>query len=193
MHGLSVKSNTKGVFDWELTASRYDYLEDHQAPERGLANTLPGRGCDGGPGTIADGDGTGWNTLAWKGTWRPAAAHVADFGLQQDSYVLQYLTSNAAGSWLDGPPASVVSDVGGRTQLRSLWGQDSWGFAPAWKTVLGLRGEHWTASQGFTRIAGAPTAAGGHQRCWWTRPRRRAPSRTSRPRPRCPGSGSPTR
>ena len=28
MHGLSIKSNTKGVFDWELAASLYDYQTD---------------------------------------------------------------------------------------------------------------------------------------------------------------------
>ena len=47
-------------------------------------------------------------------------------------------------------PGSVVSNVGGRTQTQSAWVQDSWGFAPQWKAVLGLRYEHWQAKDGFT-------------------------------------------
>jgi iron complex outermembrane receptor protein len=156
MHGLSVKSHTQGTFDWEFAASLYDYDKDIKRQTSGT-NTPPGA-RDGGPGTIADGSGTGWNTLAVKGTWRPdgmKGAHIVDAGLQQDSYKLDYVTSNAVGSWLVGNPGAVLSDVGGRTRLRSVWGQDAWTFAPQWKTVLGGRFEHWQAFDGRTRIFNA--------------------------------------
>ena len=154
MHGFSVKSNTQGVFDWELSASLYDYDKDIKRQNSGT-NTPPAA-FGGGPGTIADGSGTGWNTLAARGTWRPfgaKGAHIVDAGLQQDSYKLDYVTRTALGSWLNGPPDKPVSDVGGRTRLRSIWGQDAWAFAPDWKTVLGGRYEHWEAFDGRTRIA----------------------------------------
>jgi iron complex outermembrane receptor protein len=155
MHGFSLKTNTQGTFDWEIAASLYDYDEDLKR-QNAAGNVQPGA-RSGGPGTIADGSGTGWNTLGLKGTWRPfgaKGAHIVDFGVQQDSYRLEYVTHTAA-DWLAGAPATVASDVGGRTRLRSVWAQDAWAFAPAWKTVLGGRFEHWQAYQGRTRIPGA--------------------------------------
>ncbi len=81
-----------------------------------------------------------------------------DFGLQQDSYQLRYRTSNIAGNWITDPAGTVASDVGGQTRLNSLWAQDAWRLAKDWKTVLGLRAEQWTASDGYTRIPGAAPA-----------------------------------
>ncbi|VTU14600.1 TonB-dependent receptor [Variovorax sp. RA8] len=151
MHGLSVKSNTRGEWDWEVAASLYDYARDRQ---RAPTVALP-LAAIGGTGTLQDQDGTGWNTLAAKGTWRPwgvGGAHIVDFGIGRDAYKLSIAKNNVLGNWLDGPalPGSLVSHVGGRTQTRSAWIQDSWGFAPRWKAVLGLRYEHWQAKDGFT-------------------------------------------
>lgn len=159
MHGVSLKSNTRGVFDWEIAASLYDYAKDSKR-QNSAGNTLPGA-ATGGAGTLADGGGTGWNNLALKGVWRPEGlqgAHTVDFGFQQDSYRLRYLTSNIAGNYLADGPGAVASDVGGRTRLRSLYAQDAWAFAPRWKAVLGARAEWWTAQDGFTRIPGAAPA-----------------------------------
>ncbi|MDQ7958807.1 MAG: TonB-dependent receptor [Pseudomonadota bacterium] len=154
MHGLSVKSRTQGVFDWEVAASLYDYRRDQQ---RAPTVALP-LAAFGGAGTLQDQDGTGWNTLALKGTWRPDGphgAHIVDFGIGRDSYKLAIDKNNVVGSWLTGPanPLSVVSDVGGRSRTTSAWVQDAWRFAPDWKAVLGLRWEDWKASSGFTATA----------------------------------------
>lgn len=159
MHGLSVKSNTKGVFDWEVAASLYDYNKDAKR-QNAAGNPLPAAD-NGGAGTIADGAGTGWNTLALKGIWRPGGikgAHIVDFGFQQDSYTLKYRTSNIAGNWITDAPGSLASNVGGKTRLQSLYAQDAWAFAPQWKAVLGGRAEQWTASSGFTQIPGSTPA-----------------------------------
>ncbi|CAN5669398.1 TonB-dependent receptor [soil metagenome] len=159
MHGLSVKSHTQDVFDWEVAASLYDYNKDDKR-QNAVGNTLPGA-ATGGAGTLADGSGTGWNTLALKGTWRPdgmKGAHIVDFGFQQDSYKLTYLTSNIAGNYLTDPAGSVASNVGGKTRLQSLYAQDAWAFTPGWKAVLGARAEQWTASNGYTQIPGAAPA-----------------------------------
>ncbi|WP_298930334.1 TonB-dependent receptor [uncultured Ramlibacter sp.] len=156
MHGLSVKSHGKGVFDWEVAASLYGYGKDEKR-QNGLANSLPAA-ASGGAGTIADGQGTGWNNLALKGIWRPQGpqgAHAVDFGWQRDSYKLAYLTSNIPGDYLSDGAGPVASDVGGRALLQSLYAQDAWAFAPRWKAVLGGRAEWWTASDGHTRIPGA--------------------------------------
>lgn len=149
MHGLSVKSRTGGTWDWELAASLYDYAKDQQ---RAPTIALP-QAANGGAGTLQDQDGTGWNTLAAKGTWRPlgaGGAHIVDFGIGRDAYKLQILKSNVVGSWLVGPAGSLVSEVGGRTETWSAWAQDTWSFAPRWKAVLGLRYEDWAASDGLS-------------------------------------------
>ena len=157
MHGLTVKSHTQGEWDWEVDASLYDYRKD-QKRQNAAGNTLP-NALSGGAGTLADGNGTGWNNLAVKGTWRPGGAqgeHVVDFGLQQDSYELQYVTSNIPGNWLEDDAGVLASSVGGKTRLRSVYAQDAWAFAPSWKTVLGLRAEWWQAYDGHTTFS--PTA-----------------------------------
>jgi iron complex outermembrane receptor protein len=160
MHGLSVKSHTRGVFDWEVAASLYDYRTDSKR-QNGGGNALPAA-ATGGAGTLADGAGTGWATLALKGIWRPEGvkgAHIVDFGYQQDHYKLNYLTSNITGNWITDPAGSLANNVGGKTQLQSLYAQDAWAFAPKWKTVLGVRAERWTASGGLTAFSASSSLA----------------------------------
>ena len=149
MHGLSLKSNTKGVWDWEVAASLYDFRKDQI---RSATTFQPGA-LNGGAGILQDQNGTGWNTLALKGIWRPAGiqgAHIADFGYQQGSYKLRVLRSNIAANWKTDDPSTLANDVGGNTRSRSVYAQDTWRFAPLWKTVLGARVENWNASNGFT-------------------------------------------
>lgn len=160
LHGLSVQRRTQGTFDWEVAASLYDYGKDEKR-SNASSNALPGAAI-GGAGTIADGSGTGWNNLALRGTWRPAGPkgeHVVDFGAQQDHYRLRYLTSNISGNWLSDGAGSLASEVGGRTQLQSFYAQDTWRFAPMWRAVLGLRSEHWQASDGLTRFSASNSAS----------------------------------
>lgn len=154
MHGVSLKSHTQGSFDWELSASLYDYGKDQQ---RVPTVALPAANL-GGSGTRQDQGGTGWNTLAAKGTWRPQGlkgAHIVDFGLGRDAYQLNISKFNVLGDWQSGPAnaQSVVNQVGGRAQTRYVWAQDSWQLAKDWKAVLGLRWEDWTASQGISATA----------------------------------------
>ncbi len=154
IHGLTVRSNTQGLWDWEAAASLYTYNTD-TLRQNAASNTLPGA-AGGGSGTIANGAGSGWNTLALRGTWRPEGIrgeHIVDVGVQQYAYQLRYLTSQTSGSWTDGPAGASVSNVQGDTVLRALWAQDTWAFAPRWKTVLGARLENWQASNGSTSFS----------------------------------------
>jgi iron complex outermembrane receptor protein len=157
MHGLTVKSNTKGVFDWELAASLYDYDEDTL---RAATVAVPGA-LNGGAGRIVDGSGTGWNTFAAKGIWRPGAGHIVEFGYQREAYKLSSI-ENATPDWIDGAPAARNSAFGGRTRTQALYAQDTWRFAPDWKAVLGLRMERWDASEG--RTANATTSVAHPER-----------------------------
>ena len=151
MHGLSIKSHTKGEWDWELAASLYRYHRDDKR-QNASANAQPGA-LDGGTGTLADGSGTGWTTLAGKGTWRPPqaqGAHVVDFGVQLDRYRLRYLTSTITGNYLGDAAGDLASNVQGETALNSVWAQDVWRFDERWKAVLGGRFEQWEAKEGRT-------------------------------------------
>jgi iron complex outermembrane receptor protein len=154
MHGLSLKSRTQGVWDWEVAASLYDYRSDTL---RAATTAMPAA-LTGGRGRIVDGRGTGWNTLAFKGTWRPdgtQGAHIVDMGVQRDSYQLRSI-ENATDNWINGNPGARNQAFKGDTELLGVWVQDTWKLAPQWKAVLGLRGERWSASGGQT--ANATTA-----------------------------------
>lgn len=156
MQGLSLKSNTQGTWDSEVAASRYDYAMDElRAATVALPDALAG-----GTGTLTDQDGTGWGTLALKATWRPRGMdgeHIIDLGYQLDGYQLRILRSNL-GNWLSGAPVSLNTDVGGKTRLQSVYGQDTWSFADKWKTVLGVRVEEWQAFDGYTTNATSSTS-----------------------------------
>jgi iron complex outermembrane receptor protein len=147
MHGLSVKSHTRSRWDWEATASRYDYAHDlvrAQVPNV----AAPNAGANG--GRITDQQGTGWSTLAAKGTWRPqgpGGEHVVEFGVQRDAFKLRTTVSDRP-DWMAGAAGARFSAFTGRTTLTSLWAQDAWRMAPAWRAVLGARIERWRADQG---------------------------------------------
>lgn len=151
MHGLTVKSNTKSVFDWEVAASRYDYSRDIlRAP-----TTARPAAASGGAGRIVDQGGTCWNTLSLKGVYRPdgmRGAHIFDFGYQRAAYKLSTI-ERAASNWLSGEPGARNQAFVGRTSIDSLFVQDTWKLAQDWKTVLGARFEHWEGSDGETANA----------------------------------------
>jgi iron complex outermembrane receptor protein len=146
MHGLSIKTHGREHWNWEIAASVYDYADDiTRAP-----TTARPAADIGGAGRITDQDGTGWRALAVRGSWRPSGgdgAHVIDLGVQLGDYRLQTLVSSTA-DWIGGAASSRVSEFAGRTELASVYAQDSWQFADAWRATLGARVEHWQASEG---------------------------------------------
>ncbi|HEY6640617.1 TonB-dependent receptor [Povalibacter sp.] len=146
MHGIALKSDTRGTWDWEVAASLYDYARDEV---RSPLGALPAA-ASGGAGRITDQDGTGWNAIALKGTWRPggvAGNHVIDVGYQRDAHKLRTLVSNTD-DWLSGAAMTRFSAFQGDTRLQSLYAQDTWRFATDWRATLGLRFEEWQASNG---------------------------------------------
>lgn len=156
IHGLSVKRSARDVFDWEVAASTYDYATDLVRSN----NPAPGV-IAAGAGRLTDQEGTGWRTLAARGTWRPggnAGAHIVDFGVQDDVYRLRTLVS-ATNDWSGGAAGARISAFNGNTGLRSLYAQDTWRFAERWRTVLGARAEQWRAWGGQT---GSATTVAGH-------------------------------
>ena len=147
-HGLSLKSNTRGTWDWEAAFSLYDYAKDEvRSP---LATRFMPGAAAGGAGRITDLKGTGWNTFALKGIWRPdglEGTHTVEGGFQRDAFKLRTLVSDTP-DWQGGDAGARVSAFNGNTTLQSVWAQDAWRIAPQWKAVLGARIEEWQASNG---------------------------------------------
>ncbi len=146
MHGLSIKTHGRDQWNWEIAASVYDYADDIT---RAPTVALPAANI-GGAGRITDQSGTGWRALALRGTWRPQGvdgAHLIDFGYQLDADELQTLVSNTA-DWIGGPVDARFSAFRGKTQLQSLYAQDSWLFTDDWRATFGVRVERWQAYDG---------------------------------------------
>jgi len=142
--GLSLSSHTDGVFDFDLTATTFDYIKSHQ---RTPAAALPG-GFTGGAGTYAQLDDTGWYTLDANGKWRPGAAHTVTFGAHQDSFRLDN-PKYALADWLAGSPGALQATSEGRTRTQALWAQDVWSINPQLKLTVGGRYEWWRAYDGL--------------------------------------------
>ncbi|HEX3863905.1 MAG TPA: TonB-dependent receptor [Stellaceae bacterium] len=150
MNALSLKTDTKGKWDWEAVATRYDYLGDIQ---RNPAGVLAGETFKTN-GFVARLDGTGWSTQDLKGIWRPTGIdgnHEVSFGAHRDQYTLNNPTYNAD-NWMTSPDdgnGTLFTEAKGKTETYALWAQDAWKFAPAFKLTLGGRLESWHAYDGF--------------------------------------------
>ncbi|MFH7045027.1 TonB-dependent receptor [Paucibacter sp. JuS9] len=171
MQAFSLKSRSGGAFDYELAASKYDYGTDLARAYAPTAKAQPEAG------RITDQNGTGWTTLAAKGVWR-SDRHSVDFGASQEDYQLSTRV-NLTNDWLNGAASAFSSRFAGETRTQALFAQDAILLGSAWRTVLGLRAEHWTARDGITESAFTGTADRGScstasQRCSLVHPQRSA-------------------
>jgi iron complex outermembrane receptor protein len=157
-NAVSIKSDTKGTYDFDLSVSRYDYLEDIQ---RLPFSVLPGSATFTPYGKIARMDGTNWTNADAKGIWRPNDAHDVSFGLHADRYYLNNPTFQTP-TWNAGPDTtnSLYSTGVGATRTVALWAQDAWRFAPMFKLTLGGRLEDWRASDGFNVLTTTDNTVG---------------------------------
>jgi iron complex outermembrane receptor protein len=143
MHGLSLKRHARDSFDWEIAASKYDYRRDLvRVPTVVLADQEAT-----GQGNVTDMAGSGWQTLALKGAWRPDAGHTVDLGVQRDGAQLRTRVF-ATPDWLAATDGRLVSTFNGDTRLTSVYAQDTWRIDERWKATLGLRHERWQAYGG---------------------------------------------
>jgi iron complex outermembrane receptor protein len=157
-NAVSIKSDTKGTYDFDLSVSRYDFLEDIQrlpfSIVKDSATFTP-------YGKIARLDGTNWTNADAKGIWRPNEAHDVSFGLHADHYYLNNPTYQTP-TWNAGPDStnSLYSTGVGATRTFALWAQDAWHFAPMFKLTLGGRLEDWRAFDGFNVLTTTDNTVG---------------------------------
>jgi iron complex outermembrane receptor protein len=161
-HGMSVKSDTGGKFDWELIGSLVELGTDtsRAATQNPVANAASANGQTGRTTVLT---GSNWNTADAKGIWRPGdfyGNHEVSFGFHNDSYQLVNPVFNTI-NWQNGANtnANIYSDSEGKTRTQGYWVQDAWDFAKQWNFTAGGRLEDWNAFDGLnTSTIGSPTS-----------------------------------
>jgi iron complex outermembrane receptor protein len=165
-NAVSIKSNTKSVFDFDLVTSSYNYLQDAMLNPFTVAPTGTGYSLN---GKVTRNDGTNWQNADAKGIWRPFGfdgSQEISFGAHGDRYRLEnpvYLSSVWYATSSTGT-GQIFSEGIGETRTGALWVQDAWKIVPNLKLTLGGRLETWRALDGFninsnpTSTSGIPTA-----------------------------------
>jgi iron complex outermembrane receptor protein len=150
-NAVSLKSDTKGTWDFDLTASSYNYLQDIMYNPFTVMAAGAGYSTN---GKITRNDGTNWQNVDAKGIWRPYGfdgPQEISFGIHGDRYELEnpvYLSN----IWFSTPSTgtgTLFSDGVGETRTGALWIQDAWKIVPELKLTLGARQEIWEALDGF--------------------------------------------
>jgi iron complex outermembrane receptor protein len=150
-NAVSLKSDTKGVYDFDLSASSYNYLQDTMLNPFTVAPTGAGYSLN---GKITRNDGTNWQNADAKSIWRPFGydgPQEISFGFHADRYELEnpvfastvWTTTSTTGT------GQLYSDSVGETRTGAAWVQDAWKIQPNLKLTLGGRLETWQALNGF--------------------------------------------
>ena len=147
-HSLTLRSDTRRNWDFELVGTMYDFGKDEQRTPTTASQT---GSTFGSPGRVAVLDGTGWSTLDAKGIWRPngtTSAHILSFGAHHDRYVLQNTTFNTP-EWTNGDYTTVATQGDGKTRTQAVWAQDAWRLTPTLRFTFGGRYETWDGYDGY--------------------------------------------
>lgn len=147
-HGMNIKSDTGGVFDWDLAGSVVEYGTDLSR----TSTQTPGQAANNGAGRTTSLTGTGWHTADAKGIWRPGVdllgKHEVSFGFHHDLYNLDNPVYNVT-NWQTSDTGTIFSNSQGKTQTEGYWLQDALDFNKDWNLTLGGRVESWHAYDGY--------------------------------------------
>jgi iron complex outermembrane receptor protein len=143
LYGAELNGQLANGWHWTAVASHYDFLRSRTAT---AALAEPGK-PSGGPGSVADKGGSGWDTLDLRSSGMIGDQNTLYAGLHADRYVLNTRVRGAS-DWLDDADGLPISRFAGRTRTRAAYLQDVWTFAPAWTLTLGGRLEQWRAYDG---------------------------------------------
>jgi iron complex outermembrane receptor protein len=146
-HSLSIRSDTRRDWDYEVVGAAYRIIRDQQRTPTGVASDTGFNSA----GRVAVLDGTGWATLDAKASWHPGgpvATNTLSFGVHGEHYRLLNPTYNAA-NWRGGDVTTIASEGDGKTETRALWVQDAWYTSPTTKLTIGGRYEWWKGFDGL--------------------------------------------
>ena len=149
-NAVSLKSDTRGPVDFDLSASTYNYLQDTQLnPYTVGAGTTFSQN-----GRVTRNDGTNWQNADAKMIWRPFGKdgpQEISFGIHGDRY--QFENPVYASTVWDNTSSTgtgrLYSEGLGETRTGGLWAQDAWRIFRDLKVTLGGRLETWRALDGF--------------------------------------------
>ncbi len=149
-NAVSLKSDTPGPVDFDLSASTYNYLQDTQLnPYTVGAGTTFSQN-----GRVTRNDGTNWQNADAKMIWRPFGKdgpQEISFGIHGDRY--RFENPVYASSIWDRTSSTgtgqLYSEGLGETRTGGLWAQDAWRISRDLKVTLGGRLETWRALDGF--------------------------------------------
>jgi len=148
-HSLTLRSDTKRTWDFEVAGTMYDFGKDEQRSPTSASATGT---TFGEPGRIAVLDGTAWKTLDAKAIWRPsgkeASAHMVSLGVHADRYVLENTTFDTP-EWTGGDATTVATEGDGKTRTQAVWAQDAWFITPTLRFTFGGRYETWKGYDGY--------------------------------------------
>ena len=141
----------KAVFDFDLSASSYNYLQDIMFNPFTVASSGVGFSQN---GKITRNDGTNWQNADAKGIWRPFGfdgPHEISFGVHGDRYRLEnpVFASSVWNATSSTGTGQLYSDGVGETRTGALWVQDAWKIVSNLKLTVGGRLETWRAFDGF--------------------------------------------
>ena len=108
-NAVSLKSDTKGMFDFDLSASSYNYLQDIHVNPYTVAGAAPAYSQN---GKITRNDGTNWQNVDAKGICRPYGfdgSQEISFGAHGDRYYLNNPVYGVLGLERTAPPATAKS------------------------------------------------------------------------------------
>lgn len=139
LYGAELHGRLDNGWHWNAAASHYDFL-------RAQSRTAS-RPAQDGPGSAADKDGSGWDTLDLRSAGAIGTRHMLYVGLHDDRYVLDSRVRQAS-AWRDHADGPLLNVFAGRTQTRAAYLQDVWSFSPNWALTVGARWEQWRAYGG---------------------------------------------
>jgi iron complex outermembrane receptor protein len=153
VNGMGLKSDTRGVWDYELNLSNVRYANDVQRGPTYLNND--GSVVNNSPtvtkyGTVRDMSGTNWTNFDAKAIYRPeqAPAHQLSFGYHQDFAKLNNTTNNVQDWQNSNTAASLNALAQGISETKAVWAQDAYKASDNVRYTVGGRYETWTSHDG---------------------------------------------
>lgn len=165
MQALSLKSETGGVFDFDLSATSYNFLRDFSngAASYGLRPNVGATFYNLDPrGLNQNLGGTYWRTGDARFILRPdediLGRHELSLGVHVDRYALNSMQTTTA-IWPSNYAVAPQVIGAGKTETTGAYVQDVWKFLPDWKLTLGGRAEWWQAFDGLNNSGGVRVAS----------------------------------
>lgn len=165
MQGLELRQDTGGVFDYDLSASSYNFVRDFSngAQSYGPRVNAAGTAYNFDPrGLNANNGGTFWRTGDARAIWRVPydllGKHEVSFGAHGDVYSLNTVQTSTV-SWPNNYYLGIQAVNTGKTETKGVYVQEVWKPLPDWKFIAGGRGEWWRAFNGMNSTGGLSVAS----------------------------------